>query len=336
LQVSVTDDGAGRMSDVAFIYIVVEDRNDWPYFESINEDDFYEWSIDVPEDMKVGDYLTTSWVPRDEDTGSVLTAKSHSWWDRHWTVDSTVKLGEPMKIYLDQELDFEQESWSWFGIEVRDNGVAGDRQSKYGWFGMSVRILDVNEPPIPTNLHFTVSEDATIGSLIGRPLEAKDPDKDQSETLSFNIDRENCFSRNTGPVKRYVAFPPVFREISEHRVTLKVIAQHSVHILMYNTGKNSVEIVYGAKHNTISKIQKCKKVQLIGSEIKTSACEELVSKSSVSILSTNDFTDIWVHYDASTGTVSTGTGTINTENTFMKVEGFAAQTFSKYAVSTGY
>ena len=34
LQVSVTDDGAGRMSDVAFIYIVVEDRNDWPYFES--------------------------------------------------------------------------------------------------------------------------------------------------------------------------------------------------------------------------------------------------------------------------------------------------------------
>ena len=34
--------------------------------------------------------------------------------------------------------------------------------------------------------------------------------------------------------------------------------------------------------------------------------------------------------------MSTGIQVINTENTFMKAEGFAAQTFSKYAVSTGY
>ena len=75
--------------------------------------------------MKVGESLTINAILRDEDANSVLTAISHSY-DRHWAVPSTINVGEPLKIYLRKEYDFEQESWSWLSIEAKDNGVSGD------------------------------------------------------------------------------------------------------------------------------------------------------------------------------------------------------------------
>ena len=51
LKVSVTDNGAGRMSNVANIYIVVKTER-LPYFERI--DKYRSWYIDVPEKWKLG------------------------------------------------------------------------------------------------------------------------------------------------------------------------------------------------------------------------------------------------------------------------------------------
>ena len=232
-------------------------------------------------------------------------------------------------------MDYEERRYSYLWIESSDNGVAGDRTSLNAYMSVYVRVLDVNEPPIPIDARFSVSEDAKVGQSIGRALKAKDPDQGQSDTLSFSIDRENCFSIKTGKKKRYVAFSPKYKNIMDHTITFKASAEHSVHLLMYNSGGNTVEIVYGANQNTISKIQACKKVELIGTDIVPLSCEELVSKASPSILLKNKYTDVWVQFNALEGTISTGTG-VKTESPLMSVEGFANITFAKYAVSTGY
>ena len=182
--------------------------------------------------MEVGASITTNFVAKDEDEGTVLKAYTYSW-DRRWQAPSTLTLGEPIQIRLVKKLNYEERRYSWMSIRSSDNGVAGDRTSLSGWTYVSIRVLDVNEPPIPTDARFSVSEDAKAGQSIGRPLKAKDPDEGQSDTLSFSIDRENCFSIKTGKRKRYVAFSPKYKNIMDHTITFKASARHSVHLLMY-------------------------------------------------------------------------------------------------------
>ena len=126
LKVSVTDSGAGRMSDVANIYIVVKNRNDYPYFERI--DKYRSWYIDVPESMEVGASIMTNFVAKDEDEDTVLKAYTYSW-DRRWQAPSTLTLGEPVQIRLVKKLNYEERRYSWMSIKSSDNGVAGDRTS---------------------------------------------------------------------------------------------------------------------------------------------------------------------------------------------------------------
>jgi hypothetical protein len=83
-------------------------------------------------------------------------------------------------------LDYETKSIYLVSVEVTDSGILGnDLLSDV--CDITVRIIDVNEDPIIEPQNYEVVENAKIGSLVGLPVVAVDPDFKGSSSLLYSI-----------------------------------------------------------------------------------------------------------------------------------------------------
>jgi len=83
-------------------------------------------------------------------------------------------------------LDYETKSSYYISVKVTDSGILGnDLLSDLG--EVTVRVIDVNEDPIIEPQNYEVEENAKVGSLVGLPVAAVDPDFKGSSSLVYSI-----------------------------------------------------------------------------------------------------------------------------------------------------
>ena len=165
----------GAQSDAATVTIRLEDANRAPVVFSAE--------MEVPEKSASGTLVSGSLRAVDPDRGdSVLFSIIDG------NIGNTFRIagcGGELRVGDATLLDVDLYEEFLLTILVQDDGVPALNSTAYA----RIRILDVNEPPICEQLTRNVSETAPIGSMVGMPLDAYEPeDQDLLWELTYGND----------------------------------------------------------------------------------------------------------------------------------------------------
>lgn len=182
VHVHVTDSGLPTGAVTKRIQIEITDENNPPVFNDLS-------SLSIPENASQGDVIG-AFSASDRDAGTEFTfAILAGNAGEQFALDAST--GE-LSVARNNAFDFESKAEWEISVQVTDNGTPRKSATK----AFVVNISDVNEPPLVNPASFSLAENSTAGSLVGK-VNFSDPDAADSITITivdspdagrFNID----------------------------------------------------------------------------------------------------------------------------------------------------
>lgn len=173
IEIQATDATDSSLTATIDVTISVVDRNDKP-----NLDDA---TLSVREDAAVN-AVVGSLTATDQDPATTL-----SWAIAPSTLFRVVSTGDLTADVqlITATLDYETTPSYTVTVTVTDGGITGDTTPKSDTATITIAVVDVNEEPAIAAQTRAVDENAVIGSTVGAPLVATDPDT--SQLLFFTL-----------------------------------------------------------------------------------------------------------------------------------------------------